>query len=206
MAKKKADGAMDAAKSEQEKVKKKEKEVNKEECEGADAKAEKETGAKAKGKAKAEKAESAKPEAAAEAEEPQEEGDAKYIRLMADFQNYKRRTEKEKSDIYAYANEGIALQLLEVMDNFDRALSQAEGGAGFEEGMKLIFKQLQEVLEKNGIKEIETLGADFDPNFHNAVMAEDTDEFESGKVSAVLQKGYTLNGKVIRPSMVKVAN
>ena len=74
------------------------------------------------------------------------------------------------------------------------------------EGMSLIFKQLQGVLEKAGVKEIEALGQEFDPNFHNAVMMEDTDEYESGKVSCVLQKGYTLNNKVIRPSMVKVAN
>ncbi|MDY3239165.1 MAG: nucleotide exchange factor GrpE [Anaerovoracaceae bacterium] len=130
----------------------------------------------------------------------------KYMRLMADFQNFKRRTEKEKSDIYAFANEKIISELLNVIDNFERALLHGAEGDSFAEGMNLIFKQLQGVLEKAGVKEIEALGLDFDPNFHNAVMTEDSTEYESGKVTEVLQKGYTLNSKVIRPSMVKVAN
>ena len=130
----------------------------------------------------------------------------KYMRLMADFQNFKRRTEKEKSDIYAFANEKIISELLNVIDNFERALLHGAAGDSFAEGMNMIFKQLQGVLEKAGVKEIEALGLDFDPNFHNAVMTEDSTEYESGKVTEVLQKGYTLNSKVIRPSMVKVAN
>ena len=130
----------------------------------------------------------------------------KYMRLMADFQNFKRRTEKEKSDIYAFANEKIISELLNVIDNFERALLHGAEGDSFAEGMNMIFKQLQGVLEKAGVKEIEALGLDFDPNFHNAVMTEDSTEYESGKVTEVLQKGYTLNSKVIRPSMVKVAN
>ncbi|MGN1144115.1 MAG: nucleotide exchange factor GrpE, partial [Anaerovoracaceae bacterium] len=123
-----------------------------------------------------------------------------------DFQNFKRRTEKEKSDIYAFANEKIISELLNVIDNFERALLHGAAGDSFAEGMNMIFKQLQGVLEKAGVKEIEALGLDFDPNFHNAVMTEDSTEYESGKVTEVLQKGYTLNSKVIRPSMVKVAN
>ena len=150
---------------------------------------------------KAEAAEEKKEEAAAE-----EDGDAKYLRLMADFQNYKKRVEKEKKDLYSYANEKLATDLLEVVDNFERALSHEDSGDGFKEGMEMIFKQLNGVLEKHGLAEIPALGEDFDPNFHNAVMTEETDEYESGKVSGVLQKGYTLNGKVIRPSMVKVVS
>ena len=130
----------------------------------------------------------------------------KYLRLMADFQNYKRRTEKEKNDIYAFANEKIVSELLNVIDNFERALDAGDSGDSFVEGMNLIFKQLQGVLEKAGVVEIEALGQDFDPNFHHAVLMEDSAEYESGKVTAVLQKGYFLNNKVIRPSMVKVAN
>ena len=125
---------------------------------------------------------------------------------MADFQNYKRRTEKEKNDIYAFANEKIVSELLNVIDNFERALDAGSDGDSFVEGMNLIFKQLQGVLEKAGVVEIEALGQDFDPNFHHAVLTEDSAEYESGKVTAVLQKGYLLNNKVIRPSMVKVAN
>ena len=141
------------------------------------------------------------------AKEPEEEAlNAKYLRLMADFQNFRRRTEKEKNDIYAFANEKIVSELLNVIDNFERALAMAEEGDSFAEGIRLIFKQLQGVLEKSGVAEIEALGQDFDPNFHNAVMMEDSTEYESGKVTEVLQKGYMLNNRVIRPSMVKVAN
>lgn len=144
-------------------------------------------------------------------QEPKDEKDealeTKYLRLMADFQNYKRRSEKEKADVYAYANEKIVVQLLDVIDNFERALDCKDtADKGFAEGMEMIFKQLRDVLKNSNVEEIEALGLDFDPNFHNAVMMEDTDEYESGKVSAVLQKGYTLNGRVIRASMVKVAN
>ena len=147
----------------------------------------------------------AETETPAEAAEPAEADDAKYLRLLAEFQNYKKRTEKEKTDLYSYANEKIMTELLEVLDNFERALEQ-EAGDGFKEGMELIFTQLTNVLTKAGLAEITALGEDFDPNVHNAVMAEETEEYESGKVSGVMQKGYTLNGKVIRPSMVKVAN
>ena len=142
-------------------------------------------------------------------EEVKEDEDlnTKYLRLMADFQNYKKRTEKQKSEIHAYANEKIVLKLIEVMDNFERALgADVSEGDSFKQGIEMIFKQLSDVLTDAGVKEIEAESTVFDPNFHNAVMMEDTDKVESGMVSEVLQKGYTLNGKVIRPAMVKVAN
>lgn len=147
-----------------------------------------------------------KKEEAKETKEPEEDESSRYMRLMADFQNYKKRVEKEKSDIYSYANEKLATELLTVLDNFERALEHEGEDKSFKEGMEMIFKQLFDVLEKAGLKEIPALGEEFDPNFHNAVMNEDTDEYESGKVSGVMQKGYTLNGKVIRPSMVRVAS
>jgi molecular chaperone GrpE len=141
-----------------------------------------------------------------EAEKQLADMNAKYVRLMADFQNQKKRFEKEKADIYQFANEDIVKSLLEVIDNFERALDASQdGGSKFREGMEMIFKQLMGALEKAGVSEIKALGEEFDPNFHNAVMMEETDEFESNKVSGVMQKGYTLNSKVIRPSMVKVA-
>jgi len=141
-----------------------------------------------------------------EAEKQLADMNAKYVRLMADFQNQKKRFEKEKADIYQYANEDIVKSLLEVIDNFERALDASQDdGSKFREGMEMIFKQLMGALEKAGVSEIKALGEEFDPNFHNAVMMEETDEFESNKVSGVMQKGYTLNSKVIRPSMVKVA-
>lgn len=151
-----------------------------------------------------EKAEEA--EASPDKKDADEDSDTRYLRLMADFQNYKKRVEKEKTDLYSYANEKLITEMLEVLDNFERALGQDEAGDGFKEGMEMIFKQLRNVLEKSGLAEIAALGEEFDPNFHNAVMKEETEEYESGKVSGVMQKGYTLNGKVIRPSMVKVAD
>ena len=141
-----------------------------------------------------------------EKDQEEEALNVKYLRLMADFQNFKRRTEKEKGDIYAFANEKIISELLNVIDNFERALAAGYKDDSFCKGMEMILKQLLSVLEKAGASEIAALGEDFDPNFHNAVMTEDSAEYESGKVTEVLQKGYILNNKVIRPSMVKVAN
>ena len=139
--------------------------------------------------------------------EAEENGDAKYLRLMAEFQNYKKRVAKEKSDIHSYANEKIVTELLEVLDNFERALTtdNSTDVEGYAQGMKLIFDQLLGVLTKSGLVEVKALGEEFDPNMHNAVMTADSEEYDSNKVCSVLQKGYTLNGKVIRPSMVTVA-
>lgn len=139
--------------------------------------------------------------------EAEENGDAKYLRLMAEFQNYKKRVAKEKSDIHSYANEKIVTELLEVLDNFERALAtdNSTDVEGYAQGMKLIFDQLLGVLTKSGLVEMKALGEEFDPNMHNAVMTADSEEYDSNKVCSVLQKGYTLNGKVIRPSMVTVA-
>ena len=149
-----------------------------------------------------------KNESADDNSEEDEELNVKYMRLMADFQNFKRRADRERSEIYARANENIVTQLLDVADNFERALADdsAEEDENFRKGMEMIYSQLMDVLAKAGVSEIIAEGEDFDPNFHNAVMMEDTDKVESGKVSEVLQKGYTLNGRVVRPSMVKVAN
>jgi len=135
----------------------------------------------------------------------EEELNVRYLRLAADFQNYKRRVEKEKSDIYAYANEKIVVELLDVIDNFERALEHSNDSEGFAEGMNMIFKQFKGVLEKSGVEEMDATGELFDPNIHHAVLTENSVEYESGKVTQVLQKGYMLNKKVIRPAMVKVA-
>lgn len=131
-------------------------------------------------------------------------------RTQADFMNYKKRVEKEKKDISAFANEGIMIELLEVIDNFERALvsgkveeTQEDGSlSGFYKGVQMILKQLTDKLAKYGLAEIQAEGADFDPNFHHAVMQVEGEQPE--KVAEILQKGYTLREKVIRPSMVKV--
>ncbi len=140
-------------------------------------------------------------------EQPQPEDDFqdKYLRVMAEYQNFRNRTAKEKQDIYAFANEKIVVELLSVIDNFERAMDARTEGDKFAEGMELILKQLQGVLEKSGLKEIDALGKPFDPNFHNAVMTEASEDTESGIVTKVFQKGYLLNDKVIRPSMVGVS-
>ncbi|MBQ0017806.1 MAG: nucleotide exchange factor GrpE [Clostridiales bacterium] len=146
----------------------------------------------------------AKPE---ETEEKPEAESERYMRLMAEFQNFKKRAAKEKSDIHAYANEKIVNDLLPVLDNFERALeaSPADDAEAYAKGMSLIFEQMKTALGNAGVKEIEALGETFDPNLHNAVMMEESEEHESGKVSKVLQKGYTINDKVVRPSMVAVS-
>ena len=135
-----------------------------------------------------------------------EELNFKYMRLAADFKNFRRRAEKEKSDIYAYANEKIVVELLDVIDNFERALEHSKDNTeSFAEGMGMIFKQFKGVLEKNGVEEINAFGEPFDPNYHHAMFTEKSAEYESGNVTQVWQKGYMLNNKVIRPAMVKVA-
>lgn len=170
--------------------------------EAAEAEAEKAPEAEAEGTGDASEKAAETDEKAAEAAESE-----RYMRLMAEFQNYKKRVAKEKQDTYAYANEKLVSELLTVFDNFERGLTQggAEDPEGYAKGMELIFTQMKNVLTAAGLEELEALGTDFDPMKHNAVMTEDTEEFESGKVCRVMQKGYALNGKVIRPAMVAVA-
>jgi molecular chaperone GrpE len=169
------------------------------EAETEEAKADEKAGEQAGSEAEAEPEEK-KEEASAEEQESE-----RYMRLMAEFQNFKRRAAKEKSDIHAFANERLIGDLLPVMDNFERALeTETEDTEAYAKGMQLIFEQMKTALEKAGLKEIEALGLDFDPNVHNAVMTDNTEEYENDKISKVLQKGYKLNDKVIRPSMVAV--
>ena len=140
------------------------------------------------------------------AEQQKKEDDEKYMRLMAEFQNYKKRVAKEKQDIQSFANEKIITELLEVLDNFERSLEHSgDADENYVKGMEMIFQQLKTAMEKAVLKEIQALGEDFEPAVHNAVMQEESDELESGKVSKGLQKGYKLNDKVIRAAMVAVA-
>lgn len=151
-------------------------------------------------------AEATEEQAEEKSEEKADDGNEKYVRLMAEFQNYKKRVAKEKNDIREYATEKLVMELLPVLDNFERALaaSAEDDPAGYAKGMELIFTQMVTELQKSGLSEVEAEGQDFDPTKHNAVMTEENEELESGKVSKVLQKGYALNDKVIRPSMVAV--
>ena len=137
--------------------------------------------------------------AAAEAESE------RYMRLMAEFQNYKKRAAKEKTDTLQYANEKIVADLLPVIDNFERALAtETDDLEGYAKGMQLIFEQLKKALENAGLEEIKAQDEAFDPNVHNAVMTESLEDKEDGTVTKVLQKGYKLRDKVVRPSMVAV--
>lgn len=132
-----------------------------------------------------------------------------YVRLMADFQNYKKRVEKQQSEIFNFANEKLITSLLDVLDNFERGLTskndEDEAVKSFKSGIEISFNQLKSVLEDAGLKEIDALDKPFDPNYHNGVLSEEKEGVEEGIVLEVLQKGYTLKEKVIRPTMVKVS-
>lgn len=128
------------------------------------------------------------------------------LRLNAEFQNFRRRVEKEKADIYKFANEKLMLDLLPVVDNFERALSTMVcEDTTFTDGIDLIKKNLNDFLTKNNVSEIEALDQAFDHDKHHAVMTEERDGVEANIVIEEFQKGYMLNDKVIRHSMVKVS-
>ena len=129
----------------------------------------------------------------------------RYLRLLADFENLRRRTEREKADFYKYALAGVLKDLLPVLDNFDRALEHAEEGDEFHRGVLLIYKQLFDMLQKNGLRTIDESGVPFDPNIHEAVVREEDPSVPSHTVTAILQKGYFLHDRLLRPAMVKVA-
>lgn len=131
-------------------------------------------------------------------------------RAQAEFDNFRKRSRAERDDLIKFAAERLVVQLLPILDNLDRAL-QAGGGDGdtavtaWRQGVELTLKQFRSVLEKEGVTPIEALGKPFDPALHEAVMQEETDAAADGTVLQELQKGYQLHGRVIRPSMVKVA-
>ncbi|MBS6444955.1 MAG: nucleotide exchange factor GrpE [Ruminococcus sp.] len=133
----------------------------------------------------------------------QEEKD-KYLRLYAEFQNYRNRTTKEKTEAYNNAIADCIKQILPVIDNFERALTQECADESYKSGMEMIFKNFMSILNKLGVKEIEALGKPFDPNVHHAIQQCESDEYESDMVCNVFQKGYTLNERLIRPAMVQV--
>ncbi len=154
-------------------------------------------------------------EEAEEAEETEEEAkddgykelENRYLRLQADFSNYKKRNEKEREGLVRLGVESLAVEILPVIDNFERAMAAEEcQDENFYQGMDLIRKQLIEVLEKQGIKEIDGVDEPFDPEYHYAVQMVDSRTHKSNCVIEIIQKGYTLKDKVIRPAMVIVSN
>lgn len=128
------------------------------------------------------------------------------LRIQADYENYKRRTEKERIAERKYKAQDLATELLPVIDNFERALQTevTEENKSFRDGMVMIYEQLQNALKSQGIETIETVNKPFDPNIHHAVMQVEDENFESNVIVEELQKGYILKDKVIRPAMVKV--
>lgn len=158
-------------------------------------------------------------EAVDEAEEVQEKADSdgqdglaseindlqtKLVRLQADFQNYKKRVEKEKDDLVSIGVVSIANEILPVIDNFERALEHDDESGSFKEGMELIYEGLKNALKAKGIVELKALGEDFNPDYHQAVSMGHSDEYKENQVIEVLLKGYEYNGKVIRHAMVIV--
>lgn len=136
-----------------------------------------------------------------------EELEDRVKRQMAEFENFRKRTEKEKSAMYEVGAKSVIEKMLPVVDNFERGLAsvpEEEKGSGFADGMNMIYKQLTGELEKLGVKPIEAVGTEFNPDFHNAVMQVESEEYESGIVAQELQKGYTYHDTVVRHSMVAV--
>ena len=128
-------------------------------------------------------------------------------RQMAEFENFRRRTDQEKAQMFGNGQKAIVEKILPVVDNFERGLATVEEGADpFADGMLMIYKQLLTTLEEIGVKPIEAVGQEFNPDFHNAVMHVDDEEVGENIVVEEFQKGYMMNDSVVRHSMVKVAN
>lgn len=136
-----------------------------------------------------------------------EEKKNQYLRLQADFENFRRRTRQEKEELGNVVTQTILKDMLPLLDNFERALaSDNKDSEGFHKGVEMIYNQFAEALKKNGLEYIETEGKKFDPNFHQAVMRVQNPDLEDETIAAELQKGYIVKGRVVRPSMVQVVS
>ena len=133
----------------------------------------------------------------------------KVKRQMAEFDNFRKRTSKEKEQMFSMGEKSVIEKMLPVVDNFERGLAavpENEKDSAIVSGMEMVYKQLIKQLEDLGVKPIEAVGKEFDPNFHNAVMQVESDKFETGVVAQEFQKGYTYHDMVIRHSMVGVVS
>ena len=136
-----------------------------------------------------------------------DEKDNKLKRLQADFDNFRRRTNKERVEIGDVVTQELLKSLLPIVDNFDRAMAtEQQDGAAFQKGVEMIYTQLHETLKNAGLELIDTAGQKFDPNFHQAVMRVENPDLEDDTIAQELQKGYIVKGRVIRPSMVQVVS
>ncbi len=130
----------------------------------------------------------------------------KYLRLLAEYDNYRKRTTKEKIETYGNATAKCISDILPVLDSFELALKAECSDEAFKNGMQMIYNQFGETLKKLGVTEMEALGCEFDPNLHNAIKQTEDENFGDNTVCEVFQKGYMLNDKVIRHAVVAVAN
>jgi len=164
----------------------------------------KKTGKKINRKAKnelSEKLEAAKKEAG--------ENYDRFLRISAEFENYKKRKDREAADFRKYANEALVKELLPVVDNLERAVETSadhdDAGNGILEGVNMTLKEIFKVLEKFAVRAVDAVGNQFDPTYHQAVMQEETEEHPDNTVIKELQKGYTIHNRLLRPAMVVVA-
>ena len=141
----------------------------------------------------------------AELEESLHEANDKYVRLFAEYDNYRKRTAKEKTETYQNASVQCIEKLLPVIDSFERSLEAECSDENFKNGMQMIWGQMKDFLTKMNVTEVEALGAEFDPNVQNAIQQLDGTDYASNHVCQVFQKGYMLGDKLVRPAMVAVA-
>lgn len=174
--------------------------------------------------AEASESDAAEADAAAEAEAPDEdaaalkaqveslkaaleEKDNRVKRLQADFENFRRRTSKEREELANVVTQDLLKSMLPILDNFDRAMAaEQKDNESFQKGVEMIYTQLNETLKNAGLELIDTAGQKFDPNFHQAVMRVENPDLEDDTITQELQKGYIVKGRVIRPSMVQVVS
>ena len=131
----------------------------------------------------------------------------KYLRLQAEFDNYKKRSYREKLEFVKYANEGLILELLEILDNFERGIKAADQKKDFDllhQGVDMISRQLHSLLESKGLVKIKTKGEKFAPHQHEAIEVTEADDAQEDVIAEELQSGYLLNGRIVRPAKVKV--
>jgi molecular chaperone GrpE len=127
------------------------------------------------------------------------------LRTAAEFDNYRKRVDRERRDLVELASAEVLMEFLPIVDNLERALAAASEADPLRKGVELTLKQLLDLLRRRGVRPIEAVGADFDPNFHEAVIHEASSEHREGEVIAELQRGYLLGERLLRPAMVKVA-
>jgi len=147
-------------------------------------------------------------EAAAE-KAPEENESERYMRLAAEFENYKRRTAREFNDVISGANARLLRQLIDILDNFERALSDDNNESdteAYRKGVELIYQQLKDLMQRENVTPIEAVGQAFDPNLHEAMMQQSSEEYSEGIISQEFQKGYKLGQKILRHSRVIVSS